>query len=731
MNKAEKDTIKAHLNAEQKALQDLEKAYKQAKKDCQERIKALNARTDMQNLQTIVHQRKYQQVLLKQIDSVLNDLQTHTYKSANEFFQSAYENGYIGSMYEFIYQDIPLTIPISRKKMMTAIQTDSKISKDYYLKQGLTVQNIRTLKQQIAQEATRGIASGKSWLEVANSLSIQRYFSISLSDAMRICRTEGNRINQQARLDAGDEAVKAGCDLLKQWDATMDDKTRPWHREADGQIVEWNESFTVMGEKLKAPSIGGSAKNVINCRCQLLKRPRWALDEEELERLKKRAEYFGLDKSQSFEEYKQKFLKASELTDDQKLWNLNKQNHDIGESITNKERELRSLEDIQKAGAKKGFSRFDGKTENDLIQEKEALERKEMELSRQIDDWKRTHKRPSMEDFDTETDEGWEAYSKARDLWRKERREFESKINEEIYKIMDQVKDLNEGIYHWSDVELYRKSLTYSNGELTKKIDDLYAEIKNLKDQRTNLDSEISKLKQLMSERDKQKTVDNLIASSKTGFKTQNGEYKQYQREAKLGDGTSSGFKRVAKVNVYVTPEGKEFEFPVGLNKKKQSLTPEQLAKAWERVPEAIRKKAPKTIQVLDYYNPRDTYWKQKYKSFSHSYATGGSGGLTFYRYDYDHDDDYLVDTLCHEIGHVIDESIKTPSGIRFCDDVQWTKAIADDLVHSGMKSPTAYGENANVEDLAESVAQYTINHDWFVKKFPNRTKVLEKYILN
>ena len=311
MNKAEKATIKAHLNAEQKALQELEKAYKQAKKDCQERIKALNARTDMQNLQTIVHQRKYQQVLLKQIDGVLNDLQTHTYQSANEFFQSAYENGYVGSMYEFIYQDIPLTIPISRKKMLTAIQTDSKISKDYYLKQGLTVQNIRTLKQQIAQEATRGIASGKSWLEVANSLSIQRYFSISLSDAMRICRTEGNRINQQARLDAGDEAIKAGCDLLKQWDATMDDKTRPWHREADGQIVEWNESFTVMGEKLKAPSIGGSAKNVINCRCQLLKRPRWALDEEELERLKKRADYFGLDKSQSFEEYKQKFLNVT------------------------------------------------------------------------------------------------------------------------------------------------------------------------------------------------------------------------------------------------------------------------------------------------------------------------------------------------------------------------------------------------------------------------------------
>ena len=309
MKSFEKETIRKQLKDESQCLKDLETAYKKAKKDCQEQLRRLNSRKDMQNLQSIIYQKKYQTALLKQIDGVLNDLQTHTYKTANEFFQGSYQNGYIGSMYELQKQGIPFTIPVDPKKMVTAIQTDSKISKEYYLGKGLSVQNIRTLKKQIALDCTRGIASGLGWLEVAESLAVQKRFQISLSDAMRICRTEGNRINQQARLDAGDEAVQNGCDILKQWDATLDGKTRPAHQEADGQIREWGEDFIVMGEKLPAPSVGGSASNVCNCRCQLLKRPRWALDDEELQVLKDRASYYGLDKTKNFEEYKEKFLK--------------------------------------------------------------------------------------------------------------------------------------------------------------------------------------------------------------------------------------------------------------------------------------------------------------------------------------------------------------------------------------------------------------------------------------
>lgn len=342
MNSAEKETIKAHLTAEDKVLKDLEKAYKQAKKDTQEKLRQLNSRTDMQNLQSIIHQKKYQQQLMKQIDGVLDDLQTNTYKSANEFFQGSYIDGYVGSMFEIQSKGVPLTIPVSPQKMRSAIQTKSKLSQTYYEKQGLTVQNIRRLKKQIALEATRGIVSGKSWLETAESLTIQKCFQISQSDAMRIVRTEGNRINQQGRLDAGDEAVDAGCDLLKQWDATLDERTRPDHREADGQIVEWSEQFTVGGEKMTAPSVGGSAKQVINCRCQLLKRPRWALDEEELEALKKRAEYYGLDKSKSFEDYKQKYLKLPDNAQTVPIYNTFKNGEDAKNFFGNRpDRSLR------------------------------------------------------------------------------------------------------------------------------------------------------------------------------------------------------------------------------------------------------------------------------------------------------------------------------------------------------------------------------------------------------
>lgn len=309
MNQAEKETITTQLKDEEKALKDLEKAYKKALKDTQEKIRLLNSRSDLQNKQSVIYQKKYQQAIKKQINDVLDALHNQTYTSANDFFTASYQNGYVGSMYELQSRGIPLTIPVSTSKMKTAIQTKSKLSQTYYEKQGLSVQNIRTLKKQIAMEITRGIASGKSWLETAESVMVQRQFQISQSDAMRIVRTEGNRINQQARLDAGDDAVDAGCDLLKQWDATLDGATREDHRVADGQIVEWHEDFTVGGEKMSAPSVGGSAKQVCNCRCQLLKRPRWALDEDELEALKKRASYYNLDKTKDFEDYKKKYLK--------------------------------------------------------------------------------------------------------------------------------------------------------------------------------------------------------------------------------------------------------------------------------------------------------------------------------------------------------------------------------------------------------------------------------------
>ena len=111
-------------------------------------------------------------------------------------------------------------------------------------------------------------------------------------------------------MDACYNAKERGADIVKQWDSTLDYRTRKSHRHVDGEIRELDQYFS---NGLRFPSDPwGRAAEVINCRCALLQRARSALDAAELEELKERAAFFGLDKSDSFDDFKQKYLKAAE-----------------------------------------------------------------------------------------------------------------------------------------------------------------------------------------------------------------------------------------------------------------------------------------------------------------------------------------------------------------------------------------------------------------------------------
>ena len=123
MNKAEKVAVKAQLTSEEKALKELKTAYRKARKDIQEQIRLLNARDDLQNLQSIIYQRKYQEILLEQIDEALKDLKDNQYTTLDEFFNGSYVNGYVGSMYNFSSQGIPILMPVDPKKIERAIRT--------------------------------------------------------------------------------------------------------------------------------------------------------------------------------------------------------------------------------------------------------------------------------------------------------------------------------------------------------------------------------------------------------------------------------------------------------------------------------------------------------------------------------------------------------------------------------------------------------------------------------
>ena len=327
MNKAQKAVQKASLNDEKRTIRELKQVYSQAKKDVEERIRNLSSRTDMENLQSIIYQKKYQEALKKQIDDVLDKLNTGQIDTVSEYLNVCYENGYVGAMYDLHNQGIPMTLPINQKKVVKALQTDTKLSSRKYkgnpLK-GRLAEDIDKLKLSIRAELSRSVANGSSWNEVAVKIAkgMNNPFDKAYRSALLIARTEGHRVQQSATLDALHGAKDKGADVVKQWDSTLDGLTRPAHREADGQLRELDEFFDVGGEKMKAPAIGGSAKNVCNCRCVLLQRARWALDEAELETLKKRASFFGLDKNDSFEEFKKNYLKLPRNADTIKIETL-------------------------------------------------------------------------------------------------------------------------------------------------------------------------------------------------------------------------------------------------------------------------------------------------------------------------------------------------------------------------------------------------------------------------
>lgn len=318
VNKSQKEVQQAHLNAEKHLIKLLERVYGQARNDCEKKIMELSSRTDLENLQSIIYQKQYQEALKKQLEGILDNLQSEEFTSIADYLQKSYHDGYVGVMYDLTKQGIPLIIPINQEQVVKALQTDSKLSKGLYARLG---EDVNYLKRSIRAELSRGIANGSTWNEIAGKIAkgMNSPFNKSYNRAILIARTEGHRIQQRSALDGQFAAKGKGADVLKQWDSTLDNKTRPHHRMLDGQIKEIEEDFEVDGLKAQAPGHFGKPKEDCNCRCCLLQRARWALDEDELDELKERAAYFGLDKTKDFEEFKQKYLHLPDNADTMKI----------------------------------------------------------------------------------------------------------------------------------------------------------------------------------------------------------------------------------------------------------------------------------------------------------------------------------------------------------------------------------------------------------------------------
>lgn len=313
--KSEWEVMQGQLKTEKGVLKALEKHYSEALKAVDTRIAEMLGRNDA-NLPHVIRRIEYQKMVKAQVQAALDSLHAREYETISEYLQDSYTDAFVGTMYTLHHQDMPVIVPIDQNAALKAVTIDSKVKSDLYTALGV---DVNKLKKTITSEITRGVASGLLYDDITRNIA--NISNIPLKRAKTITRTEAGRVQEQAAFDAANKALAAGADVVKQWSAIRDGKTRDTHRALDGQVREVNEPFTVDGHKAMHPHGFGVAAEDVNCRCTMLTRARAALDEDELKLLQERAAAHGLlvkdkkgfedAKAKDFSDFKKKYLKAA------------------------------------------------------------------------------------------------------------------------------------------------------------------------------------------------------------------------------------------------------------------------------------------------------------------------------------------------------------------------------------------------------------------------------------
>ena len=281
MNNRQKQVQMSLLKNEKSVIKQLEQSYKEAIAEIDKFILQLLARKDTENLQSIIYQIKYQEAIKKELERYLSVLHDKNFDTVDEYLKECYEQAHIGTLFDLQGQGIPLILPLDQEQMISAITLNSKLSAPLYNALGY---NVDVLKLNVLQEISRGIAQGLSYQEMARNL--KNVTNVDYNKTLRVAKTEGHRIQQEATYNVQKRAIAKGADVVKQWDSTLDGKTRPTHRALDGQIVGVDEYFkSESGYKALYPGGFGIPSEDCNCRCCLLQRAKWALSDEEFTKM--------------------------------------------------------------------------------------------------------------------------------------------------------------------------------------------------------------------------------------------------------------------------------------------------------------------------------------------------------------------------------------------------------------------------------------------------------------
>lgn len=124
-------------------------------------------------------------------------------------------------------------------------------------------------RKQIQSVILQGILQGESIPNLTKRL--EHVTGGEHAAAIRNARTMATGVENAGRIDAMKRANKMGIKTKKKWLATLDKRTRHWHRELDGVTVDIDEPFeNEMGEIMFPGDPDADGANIYNCRCTLL-----------------------------------------------------------------------------------------------------------------------------------------------------------------------------------------------------------------------------------------------------------------------------------------------------------------------------------------------------------------------------------------------------------------------------------------------------------------------------
>lgn len=159
---------------------------------------------------------------------------------------------YNGAAVEKLYRDGAIFYPAPGKQTQLDLLAGKMIPWD---------------RRQVQSVLMQGIIQGESIGQIATRLA-KTVGENNRKVAIRNARTITTGVEAAGRIDAYKRAEGLGVEMMQEWLATLDGRTRHEHRLLDGQRVKVGEPFKIYGEEIRYPGDPTASPYLVyNCRC--------------------------------------------------------------------------------------------------------------------------------------------------------------------------------------------------------------------------------------------------------------------------------------------------------------------------------------------------------------------------------------------------------------------------------------------------------------------------------